>query len=117
MRRECPPEYARVSEEEAVAISVGRQVVGDAVTRPQRSRGVAIGPRVIRWDGTHVPEELRNLPPGRYAIEPIDDAPALSDEEEGGILTALDELDVGRGFPLGDVVRDIRGMSPLWPGE
>jgi hypothetical protein len=27
----------------------------------------------IRWDGTHLPEELKGLPPGTYVVEP--DAP------------------------------------------
>ncbi len=70
-----------------------------------------MGPKVIRWDGRHVPEELRNLPPGRYAVEPIDHPLALSAEEEEGILAALDELDAGRGTSLGDVLREIRGSS------
>ena len=65
-------------------------------------------PKVIQWDGTHIPEELRDLPPGRYAIEPIDQVPPLSAQEEEGILAALDELDAGSGIPLGDVVREIR---------
>jgi hypothetical protein len=68
-------------------------------------------PKVIRWDGTHFPEELRDLPPGRYAIEPIDDVPPLGTREEEGILAALDELDAGGGVPLGDVVREIRSSS------
>jgi hypothetical protein len=29
-------------------------------------------PKVIEWDGTHLPEALRKFPAGRYAIEPID---------------------------------------------
>jgi len=28
-----------------------------------------MGPKVIKWDGSYVPEELRSLPPGQYAIE------------------------------------------------
>ena len=68
-------------------------------------------PKVIQWDGTHIPEELRDLPPGRYAIEPVDDVPSLTAEEEVGILAALDELDAGRGIPLADVIREIRSDS------
>jgi len=70
-----------------------------------------MGPRVLQWDGTHLPEELRSLPPGRYAIEPIDHPPALNDEEEEGIAGALDEVDASRGIPFGDVLRKIRGGS------
>ena len=46
-------------------------------------------PKVIDWD---------NLPP-------------LTPEEDAGILAALDTLDAGRGIPLADVVREIRGGS------
>lgn len=64
-------------------------------------------PKVIKWDGSHVPEELRSLPPGRYAIESVDQVGALTEEEEAGILAGLTDLDAGRGIPLADVVREI----------
>jgi hypothetical protein len=41
-------------------------------------------PKVIEWDGSHVPKELQKLPPGKYAIEPMDQAQPLSEEEEKG---------------------------------
>ena len=34
--------------------------------------------RVVTWNGKDIPIELRELPAGRYVIEAIDDAPALS---------------------------------------
>ena len=68
-------------------------------------------PRVIDWDGSHLPEALLELPPGRYAVEPIDDLPPLTPEEDAGLLAALDQLDAGRGIPLADVVREIRRGS------
>jgi hypothetical protein len=68
--------------------------------------------KVIEWDGSRVPEELRKLPPGRYAIESIDEVPPLTEAEEAGLLAALDELDAGKGIPLADVVREIRGHAP-----
>jgi hypothetical protein len=71
-----------------------------------------MGAKVIRWDGTHIPDELRQLPPGRYAVESVDDVPQLTEEEERGVLAALDELDGGRGRPLSDVVREIRRELP-----
>jgi hypothetical protein len=68
-------------------------------------------PRVIHWDGSRIPEELRELPPGRYAVEPIDNPSPLTADEEAGILAGLDRLDAGRGIPLADVVREIRSGS------
>ena len=68
--------------------------------------------KIIHWDGSHIPEELRKLPPGRYAVEPIDEPTPLTEGEETGILAGLDELDAGRGIPLADVVREIRGGVP-----
>ncbi|MEK6632532.1 MAG: hypothetical protein AABY94_04395 [Nitrospirota bacterium] len=69
-------------------------------------------PKVIEWDGSHVPKELRSLPPGRYAIESVDRVGTLTEEEEAGILAGLTDLDAGKGIPLSDVVREIiRGSS------
>lgn len=66
-----------------------------------------MGPKVIEWDGSHLPKELQKLPPGRYAIEPVDQPEPLTKEEEAGILAGLVELDKGTGIPLSDVVREI----------
>jgi hypothetical protein len=66
-----------------------------------------MGPKVIEWDGSHLPKELQKLPPGRYAIEPVDLVEALTDEEGGGILAGLAQLDAGDGISLADVVRQI----------
>ena len=68
-------------------------------------------PVVIDWDGLHVPPELRQLPPGRYVVEPAEEDTTLTAEEEDGILTALNSLDAGRGTPLSDVIREIREKS------
>ncbi len=70
-----------------------------------------MGPNVIHWDGSHVPEELKKLPPGRYAIESVEQVPSLTDEEEKGIVAALGQLDAGKGIPLSDVVNEIRRKS------
>ena len=67
-----------------------------------------MGPNVIHWDGSHVPEELRKLPPGRYAIESVEQVPSLTGEEDEGIVAALGQLDAGKGIPLSDVVSEIR---------
>lgn len=67
---------------------------------------------VINWDGRRVPDELRKLPPGQYTIAPVDQSPSLTDDEEAGVRAGLDELDAGRGIPLADVIREIRGNAP-----
>ena len=64
--------------------------------------------RIIHWDGSRLPDELRDLPPGSYTIASIDEPDHLTDEEEAGIRKGLDELDAGRGIPLADIVREIR---------
>ena len=68
-------------------------------------------PKIITWDGSRLPDELRDLPPGRYAIEAIDELPQLTDAEDAGIRAALDALDAGHGVPLADVVRQLRGTA------
>ena len=53
--------------------------------------------RVLTWNGKDVPAELRDLPAGRYVVEPMDEeAPALSPEEEAGIEAALESYRLGR---------------------
>ena len=69
---------------------------------------MAMDVRVINWDGTRLPDELHDLPPGRYAIAAIDAPATLTEQEEMGLARGLDELDAGEGIPLADVVREIR---------
>ena len=53
--------------------------------------------RVVTWNGKDVPRELRDLPAGRYVIEPIEEeAPALTPEEDAGIEVALESYRQGR---------------------
>jgi hypothetical protein len=53
--------------------------------------------KVVTWNGKDVPAELRELPAGRYVVEPVDDeAPALSTDEEAGIEVALESYRQGR---------------------
>ena len=63
---------------------------------------------VIDWDGQELRPDLKQLPPGRYILEPMDDLSMLSSEEEEGIIAALEELDSGGGLPLDEVVARIR---------
>jgi hypothetical protein len=53
--------------------------------------------KVVTWNGKDVPAELRDLPAGRYVIEPIDqEGPALTPDEEAGIEAALESYRQGR---------------------
>ena len=56
--------------------------------------------RVVKWNGRDLPDELRELPPGRYVVESIDSAPALTAEQEDGLLAALAEADAGQGVDI-----------------
>lgn len=53
--------------------------------------------RVVYWNGTDLPDELRDLPVGRYVVESADEAPDLTDEEEEGLHQALASLRRGEG--------------------
>lgn len=53
--------------------------------------------KVVTWNGKDIPAELRELPAGRYVVEPVEDeAPALSPDEEAGIEAALESYRQGR---------------------
>jgi len=53
--------------------------------------------KVVTWNGKDVPAELRDLPAGRYVVEPLDDeAPELTADEEAGIEAALESYRQGR---------------------
>lgn len=53
--------------------------------------------KVVTWNGKDVPAELRDLPAGRYVVEPIDEeAPTLTPDEEAGIEAALESYRQGR---------------------
>lgn len=58
---------------------------------------------VVEWDGENVPDEMRSLPPGRYLLESLDEAAALTPEEEEGIRQAMASLAAGRGHSLEEV--------------
>lgn len=63
---------------------------------------------VLNWNGEtlpeqvreQMPEELQHLPPGRYVLEPIDDVPELTDEQEAGIKAAIESVREGKGVSL-----------------
>ena len=52
--------------------------------------------RILTWNGKDVPTELRDLPPGRYIVEAVEnEARALTPAEEAGIETALESYRQG----------------------
>jgi hypothetical protein len=67
---------------------------------------------VLNWNSAEIPDEvkqrmpapLRDLPRGRYLIEPVDQTPALTDEEDAGIHAALESVRRGEGISV-DAVR------------
>jgi hypothetical protein len=65
------------------------------------------GSRVLAWNGKDLPAELRELPAGRYLVESLDDAPALTEDEEEGLYQALASLRAGKGRPIAEVRRRI----------
>ena len=66
---------------------------------------------IVRWNGTDLPEELRDLPPGRYVVESLDDVPPLTFDEDAGLQLALGELADGGGVDDADAQRRI--TAPL----
>ena len=68
-----------------------------------RLRGVAID-----WDGTHLPDELRLVPPGAYLVTFVEDIHELTPEEEAGILEAMDDIEAGHGIPYEEAMRELR---------
>jgi methionine salvage enolase-phosphatase E1 len=57
---------------------------------------------VLDWNGVDVPDELRELPKGRYVVVALDDAPELDAAQEAGLEAALAAVRDGRGVPLED---------------
>ena len=63
---------------------------------------------VLNWNGEDLPDEvrelmpseLRGLPRGRYVLEPVDDVPELTDDEEAGIDAAIESVRAGKGVTL-----------------
>ena len=66
---------------------------------------------IVRWNGTDLPEELRDLPAGRHVVESIDDVPPLTLDEDAGLQLALDELADAGGVDDADAQRRI--IAPL----
>ena len=63
--------------------------------------------KVLTWDGKSLPPELLELPVGQYVVESVDEAPALSADEEAGIEAALASLRRGEGIAPDEVRRRV----------
>lgn len=63
----------------------------------QRMARYTVMVTIIDWNGADIPAELRSLPAGKYVIQRADDA--LTEDEEQGLVTALDSLRAGNGVP------------------
>jgi len=63
--------------------------------------------RVLKWNGKDLPDKPRSLPEGRYVVEAVDEAPALTPEEEKGLVEALEAIDRGEGESAKQVRRAI----------
>jgi len=61
------------------------------------------GSRVLHWNGTDIPEELRELPAGTYVVEAVESALELSPEDDLGLSEALASLKAGEGRTLDQV--------------
>lgn len=66
--------------------------------------------RILNWNGTDLPEELRAPPAGRYVIDPADDVPHLTYDEEEGLRQALASLRVGNGRSVEQVCGTIDAL-------
>jgi hypothetical protein len=54
-------------------------------------------PFFLDWNGKDLPAEMKDLPAGRYLMEPLgEEGPVLSPEEEAGIEAALESYRQGR---------------------
>ena len=81
-------------------------------------RGAVLMPDqvVIDWDTSTLPAEvrailpeaLRELPTGRYLIEPLSDDEELTPDEEAGLLLAMQEIESGQGIPWEQVRAELR---------
>ena len=63
---------------------------------------------IIEWDGSKLPAELRELPPGRYLVEPLDEERPLTPEEDAGLRLGLDQAERGEVAPAREVLARLR---------
>ena len=66
--------------------------------------------RVFHWNGTDLPDELRELPAGTYVVEAVDEVPLLTEEEEAGLEAAFASMHAGRGRTIEQVQQTIESI-------
>ena len=68
---------------------------------------------IIHWNGRDLPDELRALPAGAYAVQGAEDWVGLSADEEEGLRVALQSLRDGKGVAHEEVrARVLRHARP-----
>jgi hypothetical protein len=65
--------------------------------------------KTLTWDGRELPPELRDLPPGRYTVEPVEEW-GLSDGEEAGLEEAIAAADRGEAIEGAAVLDELRRL-------
>jgi hypothetical protein len=67
--------------------------------------------RLLDWNGKDLPQELRELPAGRYVVEEYDEELAtLTDEQEAGLRQAIASVKAGRSRPAAAVHKRLRAI-------
>lgn len=84
-----------------------RFLPGDSLVQRLPSGYSYLMSRVLKWNGRDLPDELRSLPAGRYVVEPVDETPVLTTDEEQGLVEALQAIDRGEGESAKEVRRAI----------
>ena len=65
---------------------------------------------VFRFNGTDLPPEMANLSPGQYVVERLDEAPALTADEDRSLSEALLSLREGEGVDVAELCRRIEAI-------
>jgi hypothetical protein len=65
---------------------------------------------VVHWNGEDLPDQLRELPAGRYLIASLDEMDELSPEEDVGLNAALASVREGRTVSHEDVMASARKL-------
>jgi hypothetical protein len=72
--------------------------------------------RVVFWNGTDAPREMRALPAGRYLVEALGDVRAQTPDEEAGLEEAMARIRRPtprgqRGWPHAHLSHALRGHA------